>query len=212
MLKRSFTALIVFAALAAVFTPVMAQTEKDNPKTSNGNPPQAADAPFDAASAKRHQEAWARHLSVDVTMKNAAGMQLILIPPGKFRMGSPPDEKDRGRFEGPVDVTLTKAFYLGRTEVTQAQWRAVMGTTPWKGKETIREGDGTECHILYIPGMRIERQYLRPHSASQNFIFLSRPAEASHFPSGLTGHVTTRFHRGLPFLGMVVQISGTRSK
>jgi formylglycine-generating enzyme required for sulfatase activity len=37
-------------------------------------------------------------------------------------------------------VTLTKSFHLGRTEVTQGQWKAVMGTTPWKGKEFVKEG------------------------------------------------------------------------
>jgi len=38
-------------------------------------------------------------------------------------------------------VTLTRSFHLGRTEVTQGQWKAVMGTTPWKGKEFVKEGD-----------------------------------------------------------------------
>ena len=34
-----------------------------------------------------------------------------------------------------VDVTLTKPFYLGTTEVTQSQWQAVMGTSPWKKQD-----------------------------------------------------------------------------
>jgi len=38
-------------------------------------------------------------------------------------------------------VKLTKSFHLGRTEVTQVQWKAVMGTTPWKGKQSVKEGD-----------------------------------------------------------------------
>ena len=73
--------------------------------------------------------------------KNSLGMELVLIPPGKFIMGSPASEKDRSAAEAQVDVTLTKAFYLGKTEVTQGQWRALMGSTPWKGQAFVREGD-----------------------------------------------------------------------
>ena len=65
----------------------------------------------------------------------------MLIPPGKFRMGSPPEEKDREKSEDQVDVTIAKSFYLGTTEVTQGQWRTVMVTTPWKGRKgDVREG------------------------------------------------------------------------
>jgi formylglycine-generating enzyme required for sulfatase activity len=72
---------------------------------------------------------------------NRLGMELLLIPAGKFRMGSPASEKDLQENENPVEVTLTKAFYMGKTEVTQGEWRAVMGTEPWKGKTDVREGN-----------------------------------------------------------------------
>ncbi len=67
----------------------------------------------------------------------------LRIPAGRlFVMGSRAStEKDRSANEGQVDVTLTKSFYLGKTEVTQRQWRAVMGTTPWKGQTFVKEGD-----------------------------------------------------------------------
>jgi formylglycine-generating enzyme required for sulfatase activity len=61
------------------------------------------------------------------------GMHLVFIPAGEFMMGSPDNEKDRekdGR-EGPVHkVRLTKPFYMGKYEVTQAEWKAVMGNNP----------------------------------------------------------------------------------
>jgi formylglycine-generating enzyme required for sulfatase activity len=38
-------------------------------------------------------------------------------------------------------VRLSKAFFLGQTVVTQGQWKAVMGTEPWSGKDAVREGD-----------------------------------------------------------------------
>ncbi len=97
-------------------------------------------APFIAAQAKAAQEAWAKSLGKAVTEKNSIGMDLVLIPPGKFRMGSPAGEADRGSDENQVDVTLTQAFWLAKTEVTQVQWQQVMGTTPWKGEEVGKEG------------------------------------------------------------------------
>jgi len=72
---------------------------------------------------------------------NTIGMKLVLIPAGTFTMGSPASEKGRSDDENQHQVTLTKPFYMGRTEVTQGQWKKVMGTEPWKGTEYVREGD-----------------------------------------------------------------------
>jgi len=60
------------------------------------------------------------------------GIEMLLVPPGTFMMGcSASDEYGCGDDELPIhEVTLTKAFYLGRYEVTQSQWTAVMGTNP----------------------------------------------------------------------------------
>jgi formylglycine-generating enzyme required for sulfatase activity len=58
-------------------------------------------------------------------------MEFVLIPAGKFEMGSPSDEEGRYSDEGPVHpVNIEKAFYMGRYEVTQKQWRAIMGDNP----------------------------------------------------------------------------------
>lgn len=57
-------------------------------------------------------------------------MKFVWLPPGTFRMGSPPHEEQRGEDEGEHEVTLTRGFYLGVHPVTQAQWRAVMGSNP----------------------------------------------------------------------------------
>jgi len=52
------------------------------------------------------------------------------IPPGRFWMGSPEDEKGRDDDEDRHLVTLTEGFWLGETAVTQALWRAVTGDNP----------------------------------------------------------------------------------
>ncbi len=55
-------------------------------------------------------------------------LEMVLIPAGTFMMGSPDDEFDRDPDEGPQhQVTITKPFYMGKYEVTQAHWNAVMG-------------------------------------------------------------------------------------
>lgn len=61
---------------------------------------------------------------------NQMELDLVLIPAGKFLMGSPASEKDRWGNETQHEVTLTKPFYMGKYEVTQEQWEAVMGSNP----------------------------------------------------------------------------------
>ena len=85
-------------------------------------------------------------------------MEFVRIPAGSFRMGSPPSEEGRDDNEGPVhEVRITKPFYMSKHEVTQAQWKAVMGTTvhqqrakavipiPWNLK-----GEGPEHPMYYV--------------------------------------------------------------
>lgn len=64
------------------------------------------------------------------TFKNAFGMTFNLIPAGIFMMGSPEDELGRVSTETLHEVTLTEPFYMMTTEVTQGQWKAVMGDNP----------------------------------------------------------------------------------
>jgi formylglycine-generating enzyme required for sulfatase activity/predicted Ser/Thr protein kinase len=64
---------------------------------------------------------------------NSIGMELVYIGPGNFMMGSPDGDGELDEHPRHV-VTLTCGFYMGRTAVTQAQWKAVMGTNPSKFK------------------------------------------------------------------------------
>ncbi len=61
---------------------------------------------------------------------NSIGQKFVLIPAGNFMMGSPPSEADRRANERQHSVTISRAFYMQTTEVTQGQWRAVMGSNP----------------------------------------------------------------------------------
>lgn len=62
---------------------------------------------------------------------NSIGMEFMPIPAGTFVMG----DKNGGSAEKPAhEVTISRPFYLGKYEVTQAQWEAVMGGNPSKTK------------------------------------------------------------------------------
>jgi len=122
---------------------------KASVRTKTGPMPPRALAPFGAQQAKQHQQAWAEYLGVPAEMTNSIGMKLVLIPPGEFDMGSSEEEIKRlleeaapfdelewyrgqvRRTEGPQHrVRITRPFYLGQCEVTQAEYQEVMRTNP----------------------------------------------------------------------------------
>jgi formylglycine-generating enzyme required for sulfatase activity len=61
---------------------------------------------------------------------NSIGMKLVLIPKGTFMMGSPESEERRVGNETQHEVTISKDYYLGVYEVTQAQYEKMMGKNP----------------------------------------------------------------------------------
>ena len=71
---------------------------------------------------------------------NTLDMTFKEIPAGTFTMGSPEGEEDREDDETQHKVTISKAFYMQTTEVTQEQWKALMGTEPWQGERYVKEG------------------------------------------------------------------------
>jgi formylglycine-generating enzyme required for sulfatase activity len=92
------------------------------------------EAPFSAEAAKTAQMELAKSLSKPMEVKIDLGkgvkLEMVLIPAGKFMMGSPRAEVNRRENETQHEATLTKPFYMGKYEVTQEQWQAVMGNNP----------------------------------------------------------------------------------
>ncbi|MDR2450345.1 MAG: formylglycine-generating enzyme family protein [Candidatus Accumulibacter sp.] len=73
--------------------------------------------------------AWA----ADKTYTNSIHMEFVLIPAGSFLMGADKNFEETSDDETPQhQVTISKPFYLGKYEVTQAQWVAVMRINPSK--------------------------------------------------------------------------------
>jgi len=78
----------------------------------------------------------------------ATGDSIIMcwIPPGEFQMGSPESEQFRGLDEGPAHlVTFVGGFWMGKYEVTQRQWQAVMGSNPAAGF-----GEGSDYPVYSV--------------------------------------------------------------
>lgn len=114
-------------------------------------PPFSVERKDRSHEAKQAQADWADFLREKVVFVNSKGMSLNLIPPGEFNMGRTETAKslnvDFPRFldqdifyENELDhrVRLSKPFRIGATEVTQKQWKSVMGSTPWLDAERIR--------------------------------------------------------------------------
>ena len=72
---------------------------------------------------------------ITVALTDSVTMEFVKIEPGTFTMGSPNSDSYAYDREKPQhQVTISKGFYLGKYEVTQVQWQAVMGSNPSNNK------------------------------------------------------------------------------
>lgn len=87
---------------------------------------------------------------ITIMLPGNVPLTLVHIPAGSFRMGSSITERSRGSDEGPVHtVNIAYDFYMGKTEVTQSQWLALMGSWPGTAPSTIY-GLGDNYPAYYI--------------------------------------------------------------
>jgi formylglycine-generating enzyme required for sulfatase activity len=81
-----------------------------------------------AAKARAEFDAEVAHGTIQTAFRDCPDCpEMVAIPPGSFDMGSTngdSDEKPQHR------VSIAQAFALGKTEVTQGQWKAIMGSNP----------------------------------------------------------------------------------
>ena len=74
--------------------------------------------------------------------KSPRGMEFVWIPAGTFMMGSPEGERARDDDEVQHEVRISRGFWMGKYEVTQGEWEAVMGWNP-----SSFEGCGVRCPV-----------------------------------------------------------------
>lgn len=88
--------------------------------------------------------------------REVEGVELRWCPAGSFSMGSPPGEVGRRADEAQVAVTLTRGFWIGTYEVTQAQWRRFVGSFPGRQPST-RFGKGDDWPAYWVSFVDAER-------------------------------------------------------
>ncbi len=69
---------------------------------------------------------------------DSAGIELLLMPAGEFVMGSKTGDEDEKELR---KEQIKQPFYLSKYEVTQNQWKKIMGTQPWLARGNVQVGD-----------------------------------------------------------------------
>ena len=87
--------------------------------------------------------------TITIPVKNGISIEMVKVEAGSFNMGATPEMENPYDSEKPVHrVTLTNKYYIGKYEVTQALWQAVMGSNPsgFKGDNLpVEEVSWNEC-------------------------------------------------------------------
>lgn len=182
--------------------------------------PRPAVAPFNAEQAKQFQQAWAVYAGTTVEREVVIGqdkdgqpvkLAMVLIPAGEFVMGSTVEErthfmeryakpsKDKwaeGRIPGehvPHRVILSQPYYLGKFEVTQAQWEAVMRDNPSKFPDDPSKPVENMSWTEIQPFLQKLNAKLAEGAASQ--LKFALPTEAQ-WEFGCRAGTTTVWHSG----------------
>jgi formylglycine-generating enzyme required for sulfatase activity len=115
---------------------------------------------------------------------------MIWIPSGSFTMGSPASEARRDSDEGPQRlVTIGQGFWMGRYEVTQGQYEAVMGTNP-----SFFKTCGKDCPVEQVSWNDAKEFISKLNARNDGFVY-SLPSEAEWEYAARAG-TTTAFAFG----------------
>jgi formylglycine-generating enzyme required for sulfatase activity len=112
------------------------------------------------------------------SLRNSLGMRFTLIPAGSFNMGS-----GLGSDEQPVSrVTISRPFYMAVTEVTQAQWTALMGTTVEQLRDRVdvtweMRGVGPDYPVYYVTWSDAQA-FIRRLNEQEGGLWYRLPTEA----------------------------------
>ncbi len=152
-----------------------------------------------------------------ITLPGGVPLVLVRIPAGSFQMGSPDTERGRySTWEGPVHpVTIGYDFYMGKYELTQAQWLAVMGSWPGTAPSSgFGVGANYPAYYLSWDDARNFVTALNAHitATSQGPATMRLPSEAEWEYACRAG-TQTRFYFGDSLgVGDACEDDGTRSQ
>jgi formylglycine-generating enzyme required for sulfatase activity len=126
----------------------------------------------------------------NILLSPVLGAKFVLIPAGAFMMGSPSGESGRDADEGPQrHVTISRPFYMQTTEVTQGQWRRVMGNNP-----SHFSSCGDECPVENVSWEDVQH-FIKKLNSMERTDRYRLPTEAQWEYAARAG-TTTRFHAG----------------
>jgi len=115
--RRNFLLVAGFSGMSVVtFTAIRGNTLTSDPK------------PFKVENGKPFK----------IEFENGINLDMLYVPSGKFTMGSLFEERGNGDERPQIKDVNVSDFYMGKYEVTQAQWLAIMGNNPAKSKDNLQ--------------------------------------------------------------------------
>jgi len=139
-------------------------------------------------SITNRRNASAKYFTED--LGNGVLLEMVEIPGGTFMMGSPANEAERGSDESPQHQVTVPSFCMGKYELTQAQYQAIMGNNPAKFKgnsrpvESVRWGDAVAfCEKL---SQRTGKKYRLPSEAEWEYACRAGTTTPFYFGESIT--------------------------
>ena len=137
---------------------------------------------FDVSSDESFQTPVATQVTVN---DRKTGMTLVEILSGRFTMGSPATEPGRHDDEPQHDVTINRPFFLGQREVTQQEWRTVMGSNPSRFADC-----GPRCPVENVTFAEVQQFLAALNAQTDKTLVYRLPTEAEWEYACRAGTVT----------------------
>ncbi len=129
--------------------------------------------------------------------------ETIRVEPGTFTMGSALDDADRDGDEGPVEVTLSKPFLLGKGEVTQALWEQVMGANPSRVKDAALPVDQVSWFdaVVFANALSARDGHAPAYTVQGQNVTANTGADGWRLPTEAEWEFAARAGAAAPFAG-----------
>ncbi len=133
------------------------------------------------------------------------GMVLVLVPPGRFDMGTPESEPERDGDEAQHPVAIDSPFYLAETEVTVGLWSQIMGEPPGENEDNAElPKSGVSWHrareFVHRMNARGERGWRLPTEAEWEYACRAGTSSAFSFGDNITTD-QANYHGRYPYAG-----------